>query len=232
MWRKIVPVCVIVLVVGLMAASPALAQDQRISLGIGYFSPRGEDARTDRDVLLENRTFLSFDIGDFGGVLINGEWLYSVTDYVEAGVGLGFYRRTVPSVYADLVDADGTEIEQELKLRIVPVTATVRFLPLGRDAGVQPYIGGGLGILNWKYSEIGEFVDYTDYSIFRGRYIDSGTALGAVILGGANFYFGDAYGMGGEIRYQRGEGKLGEDFLNDRIDLGGMTYMLTFQARF
>ena len=54
----------------------------------------------------------------------------------------------MPTVYTDFVNANGTEIEQDLKLRIVPFTATVRFLPLGHHDGVEPYIGAGVGVFN------------------------------------------------------------------------------------
>ena len=64
----------------------------------------------------------------------------------------------------------GRLIAQELKLRMAPITATVRFLPLGRSGPVEPYIGGGVGFFNWKYSEVGEFVDFSDNSIFQARY--------------------------------------------------------------
>ena len=57
----------------------------------------------------------------------------------------------MPSVYAASVNANGSEIEQELKLRIVPLTATVRFLPIGHGS-VEPYVGAGIGAFNWRYS--------------------------------------------------------------------------------
>ena len=74
----------------------------------------------------------------------------------------------MPSVYAQKVRDDGREIEQDLKLRIVPLTATVRFLPIGRR-GVEPYVGAGIGAFNWRYSEVGEFIfqnDVTDNDRF------------------------------------------------------------------
>ena len=67
-------------------------------------------------------------------------------------------RSTVHSVYDQKVRDDGREIEQDLKLRIVPLSATVRFLPIGRG-GVEPYVGAGIGAFNWHYSEVGEFID-------------------------------------------------------------------------
>jgi hypothetical protein len=38
--------------------------------------------------------------------------------------------------------------------------------------------------------------------------------------------------LGGEVRYQAAKGELSEDFVGDRIDLGGFTYQAVFQVRF
>ena len=75
--------------------------------------------------------------------------------YIEAGVGAGFYQRTVSSIYEFVTRPDGTEIEQDLKLRIVPLTATLKFVPTGRDASFQPYIGAGIAALFWKLQRDG-----------------------------------------------------------------------------
>ena len=55
-------------------------------------------------------------------------------DDFEAGVGVGYYQRTVPSVYANVTHADQSEIAQDLKMRTIPVSFTARFLPLGRGS--------------------------------------------------------------------------------------------------
>ena len=73
-----------------------------------------------------------------------------MTDFLEAGVGASFYQNNRPQRVADLTYPNGDEIEQTLKLRIVPVTATIRFLPLGRNASVQRMWAGGVGFFNWK----------------------------------------------------------------------------------
>ena len=120
----------------LIAPSDALAQ-QSLTLSFGGFVVAGEDARVDGDVLVANRDILSFDIDDFTGGSIGIEWLLPVGEFFEAGLGAGFTSRTVPSVYADLVNRNGDEIEQDLKLRVAPFTATVRVLPFGRSRAVQ-----------------------------------------------------------------------------------------------
>ena len=215
-----------------MAAMPAAAAAQQtLNFSLGGFVPRGFDARVSGDTLVENRDLLVFEMGDFSGVSIGGEWLLPIGQYFEAGAGIGFYRRTVPTVYEDFVDNDGSEIEQDLRLRLVPVSFTVRVLPLGQSNGVQPYFGAGLGIFNWRYSESGEFVDFRDDSIFRETYVADGNATGPIAFGGIRFA-GDAFSVGGEVRYHAAEADLPEDFLGPKIDLGGWTYAFTFGLRF
>jgi opacity protein-like surface antigen len=206
-----------------------------VGFNLGYFAVKGEADRVDGDVLVEDLNSLAFRIKDFSGFTFGGEYLYGIGDFVELGAGVNYYQQTVPSVYADFVNADGSEIAQDLKLRIVPITATVRFLPVGRSAPVQPFVGAGLGIFPWKYSEVGEFVDFSDGSIFRDRFSASGTAVGPVVLAGVRFPIGDAFTTGVEFRWQKAEGdtKPSESgLLSDKIDLGGWTTAWNMHIRF
>lgn len=236
MRRLLTGLALVAVVSGFAAASPAAAQ-QSFTVYLGGFSPSPEDARSrsggrSDDVLVNNLSFLSFTIKDFSSVTVGGEWLVGLGDHLDAGLGLGIYSKSVPSVYSDLVNDDFSEIEQDLKLRIVPVTATFRFLPLGRNSAVQPYFGAGVGLFRWRYAESGEFVD-DDFTVFRETYIGSGGASGPVILGGMRFPVG-SWDLGGEIRYQRAEGTLPADqgFSAAKIDLGGFNYLVTFNVRF
>jgi outer membrane protein W len=135
-------------------------------------------------------------------------------------------------VYNDFVNANGTEITQDLKLRIVPFTATVRFLPMGHHNGIQPYIGAGVGVFNYRYTETGQFLA-SDNSIFSGNFVGSGTERGPVILGGVRVPAG-SWAVGGEIRYQSAAATLPSDqgFSGTKIDLGGINYLLTINFRF
>ena len=219
----------------LVSAQSASAQ-QTLNFSLGYFTVRGEDARVERDVLNENRNFLVFEVSDFNSATVGAEWLVPLGGYFEAGAGVSFSRRTVPSVYDAFVDIDGSEIEQDLRLRLVPVALTVRVLPLGQTSPVQPYFGAGLGIFNWRYSESGEFVDLQNRNaIFREQYAASGRETGPVVLGGLRFA-GDTVSAGAEIRYHSAAADLGSRFAGaerePRIDLGGWTYQFTMGLRF
>ncbi len=214
--------------------------DSRQSIGVtlGGFIVTREDSRVAGDVLVADLSDvdpLLFAIEYFDGFAINGEWLVGLGEYLEAGVGVGYYQKTVPSIYAFLEHPGGAEIEQDLKLRTVPVTATVRFLPLGRRSGVQPYFGGGIGAINWRYSESGEFVDPSNDDTFRNTYVAKGWAAGPVFLAGIRFPVADAFTIGGEGRWQKAHGDTDREesgLLGDKIDLGGWTVAGTFHFRF
>jgi opacity protein-like surface antigen len=215
----------------LLVPATASAQ-QSLNFSIGGFVPKGLDSRDSDDVLRNNLKFLAFDIDDFHGATYGVEWLANLGDKFEAGLGTGFYSRSVPAVYFDFVNSNGSEIEQDLKMRVVPFTATVRFLPLGHSGGFQPYIGGGVGVLSWRYSESGEFLA-TDGSIFRDSFVTDGTASGPLFLGGVRVPVGQ-WGVGFELRHQSGEGKIPavDDFAGTSIDLGGFSYNFTVHVRF
>ena len=213
---------------------------QSLSINVGGFFPTAVDGRIPDDandflddVLVANQEVLAFDIEDFRNVSFGADYLFGIGDFLEGGVGAGFYQKEVPSVYRDVTYPSGAEIQQDLKLRIVPITATIRFLPLGRGAAVEPYVGGGVGINAFRYSEFGDFVDFRDNSIFTARFVKSGTAVGPVLLGGVRIPVGDALSVGGELRWQKARGDLGDDdFLATKINLGGTTANFTIQFRF
>ena len=219
-------------ILGMLATPSALAQ-QSFNFYVGGFTPKGEDGRDVADVLVNNLDFLVFNIKDFNAPTAGGEYLVGLGDKFEAGLGVGFQSKSVPTVYSDFVNANGSEIEQSLKLRVIPVTATIRFLPLGNHDAFTPYIGAGVGIFRWRYSETGEFLA-TDRTIFRGNFVGDGTATGPVILGGVRIPVGHTLGVGGELRWQAAKGDLptDQDFAGTKIDLGGFTYTFTLNFRF
>ena len=219
------------MVAAVMIPSAASAQ-QSLNFSVGGFVPHGEDGRDNTDVLVNNLDFLAFNIKDFSGATFGAEWLTALGKNFEAGFGAGYYQRSVPAVYIDFVNTNGSEIEQDIKLRVVPFTATVRFLPLGHRHGIEPYIGGGVGVFAWHYSETGDFLA-TDRTIFHDSFDSSGSATGPVILGGVRIPVG-TWGVGFEVKHQSAEGKIpaDQDFAGTTIDLGGFTYNFTVHVRF
>src|SRR5688572_21727058 len=129
-----------ILLVGAVLASsiPGSAAASGLELRIGGFEPRGSsNLFDDVDEL--------FAVGesDFRGLSGGIEYSLGLTDHVELGFHLDGYGRTVRSSYWEYEYPDGSPILQDLRFNIVPLGATVRFLPAGRRASVSPYLAAG-----------------------------------------------------------------------------------------
>jgi hypothetical protein len=222
-----------VLVLTALVLQPGTAAAQQsISLNIGAFTLRGLDARPNEDVLVQDLNYHAFNIKDFNSVTVGGEWLVPVGQVFEVGLGVGFYQRSVPAVYLQYVSDSGNEIQQDFKLRVIPITGVIRFIPTGRRAAIQPYIGVGVGVFSWRYAETGEFIDSSG-GIFRGNFVATGTNAGPVVMGGIRFPLTTGFAFGGEVRYQAAQGSLNSnDFNGSKIDLGGLTYQANIIFRF
>jgi hypothetical protein len=238
MCRSLVSLCAVALVVGLIA-TPAASAQHSLNLYVGGFEPRPVDSRGTADVLSGDDGFLN-PVDPSGGAItrqfnhltIGGEWLADLGRYLEAGFGVGFYRRTVPTVNSAVTNEDGTNLSQELTLQIVPFTGTIRFLPLGHDDSFQPYFGTGIGLLVWRYTEAGQFVDDQNI-IFNADRAGSGGSVGPLVFAGVRFPVGRLR-LGGEFRYQWADGTLPPDqgFAGTKIDLRGFSYLLMINIPF
>src|SRR5262249_45437601 len=108
--------------IGLVTAGAARARGpaprpvlQPLPVGFGGFVPRGFDNRAAGDTLVENLTTtqpLAFNINEFRGPTIFGEWTVSFNPKIELAAGVSYLNQHVPSVYRDLVNGEqgGAEI--------------------------------------------------------------------------------------------------------------------------
>jgi Outer membrane protein beta-barrel domain len=242
------------LVATALVASPAVASaqvDQLIGVQAGGFFPRAEGSRVTGDVLNENLIDFSFDpagpgdnvgrgIEAFRGGNFGGEYLIGFGDWVEAGVSVMWYQKSINSQYRDFTLPGDVEIMQRFKLNIVPVTASARWFPTGRTTPVQAYVGAGINFYKWKYNETGDFIDFTNPNanplpVFNDTFEDDGTAVGPVVLGGLRIPFShNHFLVGAEFRYGWGTADLDPslNFSGNKLDLGGASAAATFHVRF
>jgi outer membrane protein W len=229
--------------VGLMmtaaiVARPATASAQvvqSLNLSLGAFLPRGEDTRVTGDVWLKDVQVYRMEVKDFTGGEVSGEWNFAFGDRVEVGLGGAFYQRTKDTSYRDYTNPNHSEIESTFKLRTLPVTGIVRLLPFGNARSFQPYVGAGVGVINWRYSEVGDFIDFNDNNnVYHARYTANGSKAGPVFLAGFRAPVGgDVWAFTFEGRYQRAEADLNtNDFLGSKLDLGGTSLRFGVLLRF
>lgn len=227
------PGCVLAFLCMAVAASarPALAQ-HTLNVSFGHFMMRSE-GRIATDILLIERHDLLFEVGDFNGATIGGEWLVPVGNMLEAGAGVSFTRNTVSTVHTRVRNRDGSEIPRVLSLRQLPFAFTVRVLPLGQSYRVQPYAGGGIAVVKWRYSESGDFVDGNG-NIFRNEeHAAVGGAIGPLVLFGLRVS-GETLTFGAEGRYHSARGSFGPVFGKVRdpdIGLSGWSMQATAGVR-
>ena len=162
--------------------------------------------------------------------------------YMTIGIAVDFYSKTINSTYRDFVDDEGFEILQDIELEVIPVTATLKFTPLGngapgyrgqRGSPIVPWVGGGVGVYPFHYEEFGEFIDFSDMSIYEGDFIAESVGIGFHVAGGVVIPIGLDWDAFGEFRYAWAKGDMGEDFLGfDDIDLGGASALFGVSYRF
>ena len=206
---------------------PQASAQQAVNIFVGGFMPKGLDSRDTHDIFRQDNNFLKFDFPTLNGPIVGGGWTVGLADVFDAGIDVGFYQRTTPAVYKVL-----PAVQQDLQLRIIPVTATIRFLPLGHHGPARPYIGGGVGVFAWRYSEVGDFLAANGIKSPLSVE-ESHVNAGPVILGGITFPIGGIVSIGGEVRYQSGQGSLAPNVFGSSlnpspvVDLGGLNYMAT-----
>jgi hypothetical protein len=94
----------------------------------------------------------------------NVSLLYQFNPKIAAGLGVGFYNyyQKIPrQVYEDKTTS--ISAVQSHTLQLIPIQPTIVFTPHGGEAGVQPYVGLGVGVADVNYEKYwGEFVDKTN----------------------------------------------------------------------
>ncbi len=226
-----------------LVAAAGSASAGGLDVRIGGFFPRGSDT------LFEDLNSLytpdeNPDHGvkakDFRGVFGGIEYNTVILPYVELGVGLDGFGKTVESSYRDYTRPGDVEIRQKLKLNIVPLGATLRFMPTDKSAPVAPYVGAGVDAIFYTYEESGDFIDFwdPDLTIHEDDFKANGAALGVHVVGGIRVYLNRDFAIVGEGRYQWAKKDMGGDFapnepgLVNRIDLSGASFTVGLHVRF
>jgi len=243
MKRSIVGIALLVLLIPTIAGANQVRfrgyLDNSIGIKLGYFMPNGKS-----DLWDYNAEYLTMSVEDFNRTSVGIELNFGVNNYLDIGIGVDFYRGSIPTEYRDWTDEFGYPIEQTISLRIVPLTFTAKILPLGRWRvpgprerrtlnSVIPYVGGGVGLYFWRYEEVGDYIDFYDMTIYTTFFLSKGTDVGFHLLGGVEIPIGSNWSVTAEMRYNIIKGPLSADFVGfEEFDLGGITASGGFLFRF
>jgi hypothetical protein len=205
---------------------------------IGRFFPQADSDLFEmitNDLTLEKSDFRAWDFGVDGGVALKKR--------IDLIFSLDYMKRTKASEYRDYVDENELPITQTTKYEQVPLTGGIKFLliPRGRRVGkyawlpsaVVPYIGGGAGVLWYRFQQEGDFVDESTYEIFPAHLKSSGWTPTVYASGGADIHVFKSTFLTLDLRYVWAKPELDRDFVAfDALDLSGLRVLAGLQFHF
>jgi len=190
-------------------------------------------ARADSDLFDFTRELLTVGDGDFDAPTFGFDFALPLNQRLDVVFGFEYSRSSTTSEFRDFVGTDDLPIVQETQLTQVPLAASLKLflIPRGRKISqyawvpnpAAPYVGAGVGLEWYKFEQIGEFVDFTDLSIFEATLVSSGWAPTVHVFGGIDVNLQRKMFLTVEGRYAWADSKLKDDFLGfDPIDLTGL----------
>ncbi|MXW71306.1 MAG: hypothetical protein F4Z74_07640 [Acidobacteria bacterium] len=162
-----------------------------------------------------------FDFGitddDFRTGSFGFEFDFAVLPRVDISIGFNSGNAETYGSYLDLVYEDGGEIEHSARLAMTDLSLGVRLRLLGGAARVRPYLVGGFAGVYYRYSEIGDFVDFETADIYYDVFEETSFLPGFFAGAGADvaivrFRDGGSLDLFGEFRYVRSQGEHTEGF--------------------
>ena len=186
---------------------------------------------------------LTLKKSDFRAAVFGGEFGVPIASHFAVVTGFEYSRSTTRSESRDYVEDNGDPIEQTTRLDQYPITATFRYYPgkTGEFVGsyawiptrLNPYIGGGGGVLYYDLNQSGRFVNKTNMNIFQETLKSNGWTPTIHIVGGMDINLTPRIFLNGEFRYSRASADLSKHFTGfDPIDLSGVRILGGVYFRF
>lgn len=209
-----------------------------IGFRIGRFFPNTNSELFDfvtEQLTLEKEDFRAWDLAAEGGFGLNKR--------VDVVFGAEYAKRSKNSEFRDWVDENELPITQKTYLSQFPMTAGAKILliPRGRQVGryawlpsdFVPYIGGGVGILWYRFGQSGDFVDSETLEIFSADLESSGWTPTGYLGGGLDIRVAKNTYLTMDARYSWAKTDLERDYVGfDPLDLSGVRVSAGLQWHF
>ena len=209
----------------IFVALPAVAQrgygyeSGTFRLRFGEFTPSGEG-----DYWIDKRIDFTGDEEDFGDDFFAVDYVHPVGPRLGVLLSVGSWESDLAQEYDDFVDPDGFGIFHTTSFELTSLEAGIVWSFTDRGAAISPYLGIGGGYYDWSLTEDGEFIDFTDLSIFSDRFTDSGDTFGWFWVAGLDVPLGESFSIFAESRWTDLDDDLTGDFEGlGTLDLSGNT---------
>ena len=177
---------------------------------------------------------LTLDRRDFSGLSLGGSVGFAISNRVDLTVDAGYSRTQKASEFRHLEDNNNLPIEQTTTFERVPLTVNFKYYlsPPGETIGsaawipsrITPWIGGGGGVMRYRFKQDGDFVDANTNNVFTSTFDSAEWTPVAQAMAGVDFSLTPMLALTTEARYLYGKGNLSRDFGGfNKIDLSGVS---------
>ena len=186
---------------------------------------------------------LTLERSDFSGLDFGADFAFRLSPRTGLVFGVARSGSSKRSEFRDWVDANDQPIEQTTRFARAPLSVSLRYhlVPRGRTVGslawipasFVPWVGLGAGMMQYRFEQAGDFINYETLEVFSDRFTSQGWAPMLQGSVGGGWTLSPKWQLNGELRYVNASGELGADFVGfDRLDLSGFSTSVGLTLRF
>jgi len=185
---------------------------------------------------------LTVDRSDFSSPMFGTSLGIRLSARNELMFDVSYAGMSQSSEFRDWVDQNDRPIQQTTSLRRIPITFGLRHYltapgrAIGQFAWIPArrslYIAAGAGMMEYKFRQVGDFVDFATLNVFPDEFVSQGWTPVAHAAAGLDIAMGSFTMVNIEARYMWAKAPMGADFHDfDHMDLSGpsVTGGLTFR---
>jgi len=185
---------------------------------------------------------LTLNRGDFSSATFGSNLAFPVSRSNDIVFDISYASVARRSEFRDWVDQNNLPIEQTTSLRRIPITLgfrhylTARGRSIGRFAWIPAaratYVGLGAGMMQYRFRQIGDFVDFQTLNVFPDEFVSKAWTPVLHAQAGIELSLGRVVMLTGEARYTWAKGPMSRDYVGfNRIDLSGISVTTGFAIR-
>ena len=220
-------------------ASPSRAQ----SAGDGFLfkPPAGawtlragfDHALANSDIYTFVTDQLTLNKNDFSSATLGTNLAFRMSPATDIVIDFSYARSSQSSEFRDWIDNNNQPIVQTTSLRRIPITLglrhylTSRGRSIGRFAWIPArralYVGVGAGMMEYKFSQTGDFIDFQTLNVYSDEYVSQAWTATAHANAGLDIALGRFTMLNLEGRYTWAQAPMSSDFQGfNHIDLSGL----------
>jgi len=195
------------------------------------------------DIFSFTTSTLTVNRGDFRSGDVGASLAFTLRPRLDFVIDVAYSGMDKGSEFRNYVDNSGNPIQQSTSFTRTPITLSAKYYLTGRGRQigryawipdhVAPYVGAGVGMMYYEFTQRGDFVDDSTLAVFNDEFHSGGWTPMAQLLAGAEWSLGKSWALLTEARYLTASAALSGDFSGfHRIDLSGVTTSAGLIVRF